>query len=853
MTSWPTVSNEQNLENFWYFVVSLQVKPNTRNLNRYKNSTRLTGIFLFILLLSSVVATAQRHLGVPTVQDCAGAIPVCQPVYNTINSYTGHGNIYPEIRANGVCPLCMDGEKNDVFYIITVQTDGLLRFKLTPNNATNDYDWELFNMTNAECSEIYSKASQLTVSCNSYGITGNNGPTGISTMLGNNSNCNGPGNLNGPAFNKDLIVHAGETYILNVSNWSSTAQSGYTLDFGMSTAVIFDNVPPVVDSIQNIIECAGATELYVRFSENVKCSDVYQHPEKFTITGSGGPYTITGITSPTCATGANQSPSYTFSITPALFAGSYELNILGDVHDLCNNLAVYGANSFQLQEINAPSASAGNDTSVANGAIIPLHGLAGGGTGPYTYHWEPANLLLNPNVQVPTTINLGASVLFTLTVTDSKGCHGHDDVLVTVVGGPLGVSAAADPATICNGGYTVLHALASGGSGNYTYSWTSNPPGFTSNIQDPTVYPTTNTSYSVQLADGFSTASGSTTVHVNQKPVAYPGSNTTIPFGTNASLSCYATGGSGNYSFYWSSNPAGYSSTLQAPTFVNLTVTTIFTLVITDVITGCVGEPAQVIYTVTGGPLNTNPIANPSVICQGVTTQLFCMAGGGSGNYTYTWTSTPGGYSSSQPNPFVSPVETTNYHLTLFDGFNQTTGTVNVVVNEVPVIHLGPLDTTVCVYDTIVLDAGNEGSDYYWSNGATTRTIRVGTSGIGYDFQTYKVKVTSPNGCQDSAEIHISFSFAACTGLRESLDGSEFSLFPNPVHETLKIKGDCKNLDPVVVIYDLVGKEVLSTKPVNQKEDLAERDYDMSALPSGIYFIQLSTMKSSRMYKIIIQ
>ena len=350
-------------------------------------------ILLFIAVVCfSVVTDAQKHLTPPTVQDCPGAIPVCQPIYTTVNSYTGHGNIYPEIRSNGVCPLCMDGEKNDVFYIITVQTDGLLRFKLTPNNITNDYDWELFNMTNAECADIYTNASLLTASCNSYGITGNNGATGINTSLGNNKDCNGPGTLNGPPFNKDLIVHSGQTYILNVSNWSSSQQAGYTLDFGASTAVIFDNVPPIIDSIQNTTECSGTNNLFVRFSENVKCTDVYQHPEKFSLTGSGGPYTISDITSATCATGATQSPSFVFNITPKLFGGSYTLNIIGDVRDLCDNIAIYQGTDFQLTETNAPSANSGNDTTVANGVIIQLTGTATGGTPPYTFHWEPANM-----------------------------------------------------------------------------------------------------------------------------------------------------------------------------------------------------------------------------------------------------------------------------------------------------------------------------------------------------------------------------------------------------------------------------------------------------------------------------
>ena len=131
-------------------------------------------LLLLFVVLATFPAAAQPLTGTPTVQDCLGAIPVCQAVYSTTASYTGHGNVYPEIRANSLCPLCMDGEKNDVFYIITVQTSGILRFTLTPNNPANDYDWSLFNMTNADCDQIYSQASSLQVSCNSYGVPGTN-------------------------------------------------------------------------------------------------------------------------------------------------------------------------------------------------------------------------------------------------------------------------------------------------------------------------------------------------------------------------------------------------------------------------------------------------------------------------------------------------------------------------------------------------------------------------------------------------------------------------------------------------------------------------------------------------------
>jgi hypothetical protein len=803
-----------------------------------------------LLAVMYIPSLAQTDAGAPTVQDCLGAIPVCQPVYTTLTSYTGHGNVYPEIRNNSVCPLCMDGEKNDVFYIITVQTSGILRFTLTPNNASNDYDWSLFNMTNAGCDQIYTNASTLQVSCNSYGVAGTNGPTGISTALGNNLNCNGPG-TSGQKFNKDLNVLSGQTYVLNVSNWSATNQSGYTLDFSGSTASIFDITAATVDSIQQTVSCAGSDSLFIRFSENVKCVDVFHKPSKFSLTGPAGTYTISDVTSPDCGTGATNGRRTYLQVTPKLAAGDYVLHIIGDIRDLCGNLCVYQDYPFTLTEINAPVVSAGNDTTVANGVIITLHGAVSGGASPYTYYWEPANLLVNPNVAQPLTVNMGASTNFTLNVTDHAGCHGTSDVLVTVVGGPLGVNATSFPGTLCPGFSSILNAMVSGGSGNYTYSWTSNPPGFTSNLGSPTVFPVSTTSYTVQINDGFSTISGTTTVTVNPKPLAGAGTNSSIPYGTNVTLNGSASGGSGNYTYYWTSTPPGYSSTEMTPTMTNLTVSTLFTFVVTDVATGCVSEPAQVTISVTGSPLACNPAAFPAILCKGETVKLHAMVGGGSGSYTYTWTSTPAGFNSQETDPQVIPDETTNYILTVSDGFNSSTGQVNVQVKPVPVLVNWPSDTTACIYDKIILDAGNPGSSYYWSNGAITQTIEVETTGIGFDMQVYRVKILNEYGCADSAVSRITFSFSACTAIEEVLQDGNLSVFPNPgngrLHLEVRFAGEFLEVN----ISTIVGQTVLADRLEFSGGNLLSRDYDLTRFPKGLYLVTIKSNEFSRAVKFV--
>jgi hypothetical protein len=811
-------------------------------------------IQIFILLLWSVSALAQNQtcFGPPTVQDCLGAIPVCQAVYSTTASYTGHGNVYPEIHANSLCPLCMDGEKNDVFYIITVQTSGILRFTLTPNNPANDYDWSLFNMTNAGCDQLYPQATSLQVSCNSWGVPGTNGPTGINTSLGNNLNCNGPGTV-GVKFNKDLNVLAGQTYLLNVSNWSSTNQSGYTLDFSGSTASIFDVTPAVIDSVQQTVSCAGTDSIYVQFSENVKCADLFHHPEKLSLTGPNGPLTITNINSPDCGTGATNGRRYLLMVNPKAGAGDYTLNIVGVIRDLCDNLCQFDSYPFTMTEINAPVASAGNDTSVANGAIITLHGAASGGTPPFTFHWEPAQYLVNANVAQPVTTNLGATVNFTLSVTDQVGCHGNDDVLVTVVGGPLGVQASALPPTICAGGFSALSTLVSGGSGNYSYSWTSTPPGFTSVLPDPSVSPATTTTYHLQVTDGFSSISSNITVTVNPKPLANAGSNTSIPYGTSTNLYGTASGGSGNYSYSWTSSPPGFSSGNQNPLVTNLQASTVFSLVVTDLGTGCVSEPAVVTVTVTGSPLGCNPVATPSVICKGVSTQLRTMPGGGSGNYTFSWTSTPPGFSSQQENPTVTPTETTIYQVTTSDGFNNTIGQVVVTVRPVPQFPGWSNDTVVCVYETLILNAGNPGATYYWSNGATTRTIPVQTTGIGADNQYYQVKVLNEYGCLDSAAVNVTFSFDACTGVSEACSDGEVLIFPNPATGKVYVRYSSASRTATLAITSLQGIKLLEDQVAKIDSQPVTLEYDLSRWSPGIYLLSVQTEKLKTTFKLFVR
>jgi len=90
--------------------------------------------------------------------------------------------------------------------------------------------------------------------------------------------------------------------------------------------------------------------------------------------------------------------------------------------------------------------------------------------------------------------------------------------------------ATAAPISICEGRDSVqLAAVAYGGSGSYTYSWTSIPSGFFSTLKQPKVAPTENTQYVVAVSDGSQTKTDTTlTVMVTPPPYAYAGADTIV-------------------------------------------------------------------------------------------------------------------------------------------------------------------------------------------------------------------------------------------------------------------------------------------------------------------------------------
>jgi len=428
---------------------------------------------------------------------------------------------------------------------------------------------------------------------------------------------------------------------------------------------------------------------------------------------------------------------------------------------------------------------------------------------------------------------------------------------------PLGVVATATPGTILAGNSSQLNATASGGSGTYTFSWTSNPAGYTSTQQNPIVSPTATTQYTVTANDGAGNASNSTTVTVipANLTVVANANPTNITSGQTSQLTSNATGGSGNYTYSWTSIPAGFSSTSQNPV-VSPTTTTQYIVQAND---GYQTKSDTTTVNVSGGTFSINATSTPGTICLGQNSQLNVSASGGSGTYTYSWTSIPAGFTSNTQNPVVSPTQTTQYVSHVGDGSQTITDTTLVTVNNPPTAAAGN-DTTYCVSVTsIPLNGTASGySAVLWTtNGDGTfgnatslsTTYTPGTTDKGNLLVTLTLTASPLAPCANAATSSRIIHFDPCgVGIQDhTANPFSFSLRPNPSSGIFTIfSSSVFNEDVMVRIIDLSGKTVLNEKIAVAGEKM-EAKMDLSNLSKGIYFVRIETGNGVKTEKLILQ
>jgi hypothetical protein len=145
--------------------------------------------------------------------------------------------------------------------------------------------------------------------------------------------------------------------------------------------------------------------------------------------------------------------------------------------------------------------------------------------------------------------------------------------------------------------------------------------------------------------------------------------------------------------------------------------------------------------------------ADPDGICFGESSQLEAIPTGGSGSYTYSWTSVPEGFTSDVSDPTVIPTENTEYFVSVNDGLITLDASVSVTVYPLPIVDLGG-DQILCDETHHDLDAGNPGDTYLWSTGAISQTIVATGSGV----TMFWVEVTNTDGCSSNDTVYLNFA-----------------------------------------------------------------------------------------------
>jgi len=143
-----------------------------------------------------------------------------------------------------------------------------------------------------------------------------------------------------------------------------------------------------------------------------------------------------------------------------------------------------------------------NDSALC-GTSTTLHADVTGAWGDAIYQWSSNPPGFSSTEQNPSTGVVTGGTWFIVTVLDSEFCEAVDSVFIadTCAECTIEVTASADDDTVCDTG-TILHANVTGAIGPVSFSWTSNPSGFTSNVENPaTGVITEDTWFYIQVSD----------------------------------------------------------------------------------------------------------------------------------------------------------------------------------------------------------------------------------------------------------------------------------------------------------------------------------------------------------------
>jgi PKD repeat protein len=383
---------------------------------------------------------------------------------------------------------------------------------------------------------------------------------------------------------------------------------------------------------------------------------------------------------------------------------------------------------------------------ICSGETITLTANASGGSGSYDYDWSgtPLNATEVDNTIsfVPQQLGINS---YSVTVYDGFTSVNSDiDILVhdlPVVNSPGNIQ-------ICSG-EAIDYAITSNIAGT-SFSWTAQEAtgcisgfnaGTGNEINDVLINSCSDpVSVNYTIIPTGPAPTACTGIPFNLTVTVSPEFSNTfsdqnISMGTSTTLTGTVSGGTPPYSYSWS--PAnmiqGFTNILN-PTTVNLFDPQLFTLMIND--NNNCSYSLSVTVTPQGDPLSVEILSDGinDNICDGEQITLTSTANGGSGNYTYTWQNLPPNATIQNNIASFVPLQLGSniYNMEVFDGFNYTTESITIIVNEIPAIT-SPLTHYICSGTTINYDPTSSvaNSTFNWTSISNPNITGNTSSGSG--------------------------------------------------------------------------------------------------------------------------
>lgn len=250
---------------------------------------------IVVILLVSNPFKISAQICTTRGQTPGSALPVCgtQPFEQKEVPICSTGGIGVPNCPNGGVGNVQYLDKNPFWYKFTCYESGTLGFLIKPNNSGDDYDWQLYDVTNRNVNDVLNNPSWV-VTGNWAGTYGNTGAS--NSGVGFIQCASDPAdNKNSFAKMPNLIV--GHNYLLMISHYTET-QSGYVLSFGGGTAVITDPKLPRLSSGE--AACDGKS-IIIKLNKDMKCSSLASNGSDFEINTTLT--NIIGASSSTCNNG----------------------------------------------------------------------------------------------------------------------------------------------------------------------------------------------------------------------------------------------------------------------------------------------------------------------------------------------------------------------------------------------------------------------------------------------------------------------------------------------------------------------------------------------------------------------